>query len=297
MMTNGMQESVDKVATLEDVDVETFVAFSDSAYARLYLGAPAASQLNSASGTEPNLHISSWSYCKDCGSHASYYMNEQRTMIERRCGNTTCSPSPNAGFCIGCRLVISKTGWRLCSNCRSNHLDGLTNELTRLAYGHNLHGGNEKAGKRDKHGNAKYLSDEEANHFKFFLKNLTWSITPDTTLIDVARLYIFADRFMIERLPQVCLHNNHETLMTLQPTQTYTAVVVALAEYAYAYTAAADSQLSSNGGKMVGDLRDLVASYAASNAEELEKHEEFGAVLMGGGEFVKDFCSRLIAKR
>ncbi|GAB7347284.1 hypothetical protein MBLNU459_g3370t1 [Dothideomycetes sp. NU459] len=94
-----------------------------------------------------------------------------------------------------------------------------------------------------------------------------------------ARLYLFADRYGISELARLSLHKLHQTLkgFTLYPARI--GDVVTLVQEVYDHTAERED------GE---DLRDLVISYVASEIDAIGKSPAFTALLVDGGDLVKD---------
>lgn len=71
MMTNGMKESVDRKAKLDDVDPQTFAFFAEYAYSGAYRLTPSGEQSGDLDGSAQASQKYNPEYCKKCGSNYS----------------------------------------------------------------------------------------------------------------------------------------------------------------------------------------------------------------------------------
>ena len=98
---------------------------------------------------------------------------------------------------------------------------------------------------------------------------------------------------MIQPLQDLCLHKLNRDLMAFAVEAHNIAEVVDPLVYTYENTSYNIGRFEGVGSK----LRDLVISFAVSQAETLVKHDLFRGLLAAGGEVVADFttlaCKRL----
>ncbi|KAI7968160.1 hypothetical protein EIK77_010330 [Talaromyces pinophilus] len=110
-------------------------------------------------------------------------------------------------------------------------------------------------------------------------------------LLSIAKLYIFATRYLVEPLRQKCLATLHLILTTPHLTKNIgPQSILDLLEFAYLNT----------GVEPTGDLstksllRDLVIHYAASKLLELSKYEAFFDLLESNAEMSSDLVKEMV---
>jgi hypothetical protein len=121
-------------------------------------------------------------------------------------------------------------------------------------------------------------------------------IKPEDELSDKlvyhAKLYVFANMYMIESLKGLCLHKLWRDLAGFDVEADSAGEVAELLRYVYANTSANDDGTEGTGS----ELRDLVITYVACKAESLVKDKAFLEMLEEGGEAASAFA-RFTAKR
>jgi hypothetical protein len=111
-------------------------------------------------------------------------------------------------------------------------------------------------------------------------------------LVYHAKLYVFANMYMIESLKGLCLHKLLRDLAGFEVEGDSAGEVAELLRYVYANTSANDDGTEGTGS----ELRDLVITYAACKAEFLVKDKAFLEMLEEGGEAASAFA-QFMAKR
>jgi hypothetical protein len=96
-----------------------------------------------------------------------------------------------------------------------------------------------------------------------------------------ARLYVFADKYLVEPLKQLVLRKLHQTLVGFELYPERIGDVVELVRFVYS-----DDNMSGNG---VNELRALVTMYIASRVQKFHESDSFLDLLQEGGDFVRDF--------
>lgn len=122
-----------------------------------------------------------------------------------------------------------------------------------------------------------------------YLANLDPPDQPTDEVCCHAKLYVFADEWMMTPLKKLCLHKLHRDLISLDLAENITEIIHLL-EYTYEHTVLDFGDWSGVGK----DLRALVMAYAVWKAKELVTFEEFKAFLKRGGEAVQDFTCQYI---
>ena len=109
------------------------------------------------------------------------------------------------------------------------------------------------------------------------------------SLLDHAKLYVLAERYMIKELQDICLHKPHRNLVDFKVVEETIDHVIELIEYTYANT--------SDGGDIsqgsTDRLRDLVISFVKFRYGVLHPHSAFGEMVDGGSAYMMDLISVL----
>lgn len=283
MMTNGMKESVERKAKLNDVDPHTFSLFAEYAYTGIYRLTPWQSSISDSDETNCVIDgARTPSCCKACGK--KYYVEFR----DRQYGLGYCTPSDchtyheamkylSVDWCNYCGESVAYNISKSCPGCESTQAPGYGHAFVQRKY-----------------------DAEDMNHDE--LRGYLSSIKPpDDLSVRVAShacLYNFADRFMVKPLQKLCLHKLHRDLSSLKLDDDTIIEVVELMEFTCKITS---SDIKARGGHAedgVGkDLRDLVIAYASWKAEELVKYDAFKTMLAGGGELVAELFTQVTAKR
>ncbi|KIW76344.1 hypothetical protein Z517_11090 [Fonsecaea pedrosoi CBS 271.37] len=103
-----------------------------------------------------------------------------------------------------------------------------------------------------------------------------------------AKLYTFADQYLIEPLRELVLQKLRLTLSRFKLHQQRVGDVVELLKYTYANTPCRDPKID--------QLRDLISDYLVCHIEKIVHHEEFFK-LLDNGDVAKDFLPKLVALR
>ena len=105
------------------------------------------------------------------------------------------------------------------------------------------------------------------------------------TFLSHAKLYVFADRYDVEHLRQLCLHELHKTLRRLTIYPTRAADVASLLEYVYAHTPDRVGEID--------QLRSLVVQYICCCVEFVFQDETFQEVIKGENSAFVDLMKHL----
>ncbi|KAF1958763.1 hypothetical protein CC80DRAFT_524204 [Byssothecium circinans] len=149
-------------------------------------------------------------------------------------------------------------------------------------------GKNNKAKLRTRFNNRKYFEgghEPKTEILASFIPQANTAANQDFTpvLLGHARLYTFADMYLIEPLKSLALHKIHQTLLNFKLYHARIGDIVELVRYAYDR----DTYEKKDGGN--DELRKLVVDYMACEVDIVGKSKEFEALMEEGGKFVVDF--------
>ncbi|KAK5949686.1 hypothetical protein OHC33_009283 [Knufia fluminis] len=112
-------------------------------------------------------------------------------------------------------------------------------------------------------------------------------------LVEQAKVYIFANQYMIADLEDVALHKMHRNLNAFNLNADTIDDLIDLHLLTYADTSDDGDILKGTSDR----LRDLVMGYIADRASDLSKYETFRAMLGAGGPQTADFIALTFAKK
>jgi hypothetical protein len=113
-------------------------------------------------------------------------------------------------------------------------------------------------------------------------------------LLPHAKLWVFADRYLINDLKALCLHMLHRELLFFKINAGSAFQIFELLSYVYnpENTRQSDEDASEDGNEVyVNELRDLVISYAACIINELRDFKEYRETLRNGGDLAAELGS------
>jgi hypothetical protein len=284
-MNNGkLKESMERVAVLEDVEVDIFALFAEFCYTRNYRAPPKAKAAkaedvpNATNAQMPNQRPSQislpTSYCFKC--HTVWTSRIPGGQLN--CSN--CAYGLFNLYCVLCGtpFLISHFGrsaWPVCSTC-SNKVE--VKRINPLWNGTTL----QQILKEKKYGAMGMSHDELRAHLE--------SVKPEdelsTKLVYHAKLYVFATMYMIQPLKDLCLHKLSRDLEAFDFEDDPTGEFAELFRYVYVNTSGNDDDTIGTGS----ELRDLVITCAASQARFLVENKVFLEVLEEGGEGASAFA-------
>ncbi|ETN44600.1 uncharacterized protein HMPREF1541_10270 [Cyphellophora europaea CBS 101466] len=268
MVTNGMRESVDLKTHLKEIELEVFTLFLEYAYKGVYR-APIRSPKSSPSqvaGQGPQVDTPKaltkvQKHCIQCGSR-------DFGSGPRRCSILNCityggrkSVGPYCGFCGR----YNHTGYSLkacsCTGKSGSEPNAKDSGFSSLVYA---------------------LETKSHAEARTYLENLDPPVRPTNAIRCHAKLYVFAQQWMIEPLKKLCLHKLHRDLQSLAPADNFIEII-RLLSYTYENTSTVIDK----------ELRELVSAYAMWKAKVLVKLDDFKAFLRTGGEVVEDLTCQL----
>lgn len=265
LMSGGMQESVDRQAVLEEIEPQTFVLFAEYAYTGLYRVPETSSDIKTPDVQVSPHKLPEHLYCQFCSRQIGHCHRGFGLVV---CTTSLCGlGARKVQYCKGCGISpIAAPAIDLCSNCLLD-IDSTGDQLGRF-------------GKREYPVDG--MSHAEA---KEHLAKLRPVDHPTSEVSHHAKLYVFANMYLIGGLKQLCLHKLHRDLMVLEPKEDNVSAVIELLEYTYDNTAKEEDNSEGVGI----ELRELVMAYAASRAFELINFEKFREMLTKGTDLVADF--------
>lgn len=301
-MTNGkMEESLQKQATLKDVEPEVFAQLANFAYHGLCAVSDGVSTTNVnakasdkvqasvirhfrciACGRTPTQGIYPFCgpSCKDIFGDAVRIFRENQSM-------------PNTIHCVKCgglfdsRLADTDNISVLCNAHNRSEDDGkhppihrttfqpLTTSSTQMTCG--------GAFSKRQYGCTSLSSEALSTQIKAHRQ----VHTPVWPLIQHAKIYVVSTKYMVKDLPDICLHKLHRALTVLGNDDVSNEQLIDLVLYIYANTFDEGSVLQGTADK----LRDLVMAFIVDRAKSLMKYENFRSMLSAGGQQTSDFMT------
>ena len=111
-MGNGMQESEERFAIIDDVDVETFKLFTEFCYTSVYRLQP-----RPAAGSTLTENIL-LCHCFSCGSYTCDRESERYPYCSQACQGLGDINTTGTRYCVGCGIRSFWQGWQLkCYHC------------------------------------------------------------------------------------------------------------------------------------------------------------------------------------
>ena len=295
MMTNGMQESLDKTEKLPDTEPETFILFSEFAYTSVYrysIKEEAKEPDDQAANSDLDHYTSEWRICTYCGAGAVY---EGDGIAKPITGSYPNRCSQSSGFhrhyMICGRFSTLSLGFSLCNNCGGSNMNAAPAVIKTFAKSPRMVSTNLASSSNMALGQKEYLGRGK-DDLKL-QECLDMVRAKDIRTVDISRpaqLYVFASQYMVEPLKKICLHKLRQDLSELKPNESNIEEIVTMLVYTY------DNSTAGKGDGIGEDLRELVIKYAVWKAEVLVKYDLFKAMLMSGGQVVADFTC-LMAER
>ena len=126
---------------------------------------------------------------------------------------------------------------------------------------------------------------EQFRQLRFVGDEASISLTPD--LVFHGKLYVFANRYLVDSLRTQCLKSLHRDLCEFSLNKQNVPHILDLLEYTY--------QESGRGEPDIGcSLRDLVIHYAACEARTLAENPRFGNILDRFSEMGSDLVRKIV---
>jgi hypothetical protein len=263
MMNNGtMSESLSKIATLAEVEGQTFVLFCQWLYTGIYRLAAKPATLDQKRHATTRRR-----YCTVCG---------ESTLRAGSLCRDACNDEYNYGlkgqqrrvmYCIGCGEPCfgSQLTYHICLSCTNKELRQPI--FTQREY---------------------CVEETSQEDFSAYLTNIVPSLDHSNDLISHAKLYCFALQYMIEPLKQTCMHLLQRDMYCLILNADSVSAVVSLVDFTYDDTSAALKDDETQ-GRLGEDLRNLVLRFILALKEDIVQYKEFKALLYKAGDFVVDF--------
>ena len=288
LVTNTfLKEARENTAYLAEEDKEVFTLFMEWAYTRSYrvrrngpitLGATTAkAAAESFTVKMPYGSLSSF-YCTRCGSW--------RSDLKKNPSSTFpfCTPCSDTHRCVVCGTSIRRQENRtyVCKECSKRcdvdpvDLCATSSHPFEIFRNRPYPVANASHTNVRNFINAKILADEVA----------------DDLLIH-ARVFVFADKWLISELKELALHKLHRDICEYHIMEDEGAKVVKLLEYCFATTSSGgdvdnEHELQRNNGDF-RELKGLVFAYAACKSEQLLRCTQFRRLLQNSGDMALQF--------
>lgn len=251
LINNGfMKESTNGVAILDDVETETFIAFCEYAYTGAYVTPDRKESSNNASTDDQE--------------------NMKPTM------------GPLLDFSAPSQLdAESEDTWGFSPATKKSKYRG------KGAY-YDGTKANSKHKSEPVQVDVVYPDEALWAQFRsrsFGVKSALRAMDPD--IVFHAKLYVFATKYLVEKLRQQCLKSLHRDLRRFSLNRESASLVLDLLDFTYANTGRYEP-----GGK--SPLRDLVIHYIACFARTLGDDERFTEILDSNAEMGSDLVAKLV---
>ena len=251
-----MQESMDKVATLKDNEPEIFALFAEYAYTGLYqIPAKAGERSHLKTPNEAKNNKSSVCFCCIfCGDDASSYEHFPFCQVHYCPGNE--SGTVRCTMCGWYRYdLYDLDSIVLCKNCTPVETEGyLYKQSSKTPRASNAAIAKPTPSKKTSSARRHLAAGMSQDELHAYLAEPKPQDTSSNMLSAHAKLYLFAQEYMIQPLQDLCLHKLNRDLMAFAVEAHNIAEVVDLLVYTYENT-------SNNIGRFEGvgsKLRDLV---------------------------------------
>ncbi|KAF4217510.1 hypothetical protein CNMCM6457_004444 [Aspergillus fumigatiaffinis] len=258
LINNGhMKESSTGNATLEDVEVETFIGFCEYAYTGAYV--------------TPDRTLSQEDECRHLGP--SIDEGEEPSF-----NNIICHTQDEPLLDAAATIADIPDPW-------DTFIDGKRDKKKKKK---NLWYSEPSDGPPPAQITVIYPYErlwEEFRPLKFGSEPAASSSDPD--ILFHAKLYVFATKYLIIPLRKQCLKSIHRDLCNFSLNRGSTSVIFELLNFTYMHTGRGEP-----GGKSL--LRDLVIHYAACEARTLADDENFAILLDSNGEMGSDLAMKLV---
>lgn len=264
MINGSMSEAVNEVATLEDVEAETFVRFIQWAYTGSYhVGRNNNNNNNDDVGANHN----------DVGESAMAEELADRVYASEEAGWQLPPPTPKK-ILYARRAMNKKSGYGEDDFYPRSPLENLRKAFCERDYP--VFESSLAPSYPFYHYNNNVNNSNSNNNSGLSLDN-----QPEAFLLH-AKLFVFGEKYDIQALKMRSIHNLHCSLSHHQLLPQHIPDITNLIHYSY------ENTLTS------GDpLRDLLASYVELEMAVLIEAKPFEELLEAGGDFVGDFLKRV----
>lgn len=273
LINNGqMSESLNHIVSLPEVEPETFTLFAQYAYTGLY-------QLDHKEGENVLERLSytndQHAFCLSCGFHVALRESQAWPYCSQDCFERT--QSRYWAFCSVCGLAKShinlegRTFSLQCPSSRKTYDDSETSETPE-----------------------QHRRDRQLRH-SHYLKPQSLGMrsceSRSDDLVQHAKLFVFADMYMVEPLQELCLRTLIDDLNQFDITPDTISCPVDYIAYVYGNTLP-DSR-SGQGGYGT-KLRAIALAFAVAEKTHLIRLDEFDEFLQQGGPFVVEFVHEML---
>ncbi|KAI9788409.1 MAG: hypothetical protein M1816_006934 [Peltula sp. TS41687] len=295
LINGGMQESKEGCAVLEDVDEHTFVRFSQYAYTGNYTEAWPANLLGSSgigTGNVTQIPRPTVSLFAEASTVATFPTPTVQSSFLRAASAQSVSsfgasvtPAVNSSSLFGTSVTTSGT-----SSGTSANPSGYSASSFETSF-------KSPVDKKEETTRPKktglWSAFEKITYpvviFTFLpIQNTKACMDYTEVFLSHARLYVFADKYDIEPLRNLCLHKLHRTLVKFTLYEERAGDIIELMRYAYSNTP--DRSGSKDG------LRSLVAHYAACAVEDLARSDKYELLFEEHGSLARDLVHYMLKR-
>ena len=295
MMTNGMQESVEKTASLSDTEPAVFAMFCEYAYSGICRYFAKEAKKRSLT-SEEDKYVKDLEFCNYCGGKAQYSLRPNGLAMLGRCHANACEQqtTEDRRYCARCKSSRNR-GWetKLCTHCRERWSDipSIVTEFTEKGWQRNhpsVVAGVSGLGKD-------YLGDGKRDlELQEWLEEIRICSKPDLVVSRHGQLHIFGLKYLIEPLQKVCLHKLQRDLLQFEVSDETIEEIVKLVRLSFENTSTPgdDSQDVDIGL----ELRNMILTYMVWKAKALMGFDEFKALLAEGGDLTTEFMVLVVGR-
>ena len=286
LVTNTfLKEAQERNACLAEEDKEVFTLFMEWAYTRSYrvrrnrpitLGATTAEAAPKRSTAKmPYGSLSSF-FCTSCGSECP----------EKNLSSTFpfCTLCSGTHRCVACGTNIRQqgNGTYVCKKCSKKYDVDPIDLCATSSYRFEIFR------------NRSYpVADASHTNVRNFLNAKIPADEVADDLLIHARVFVFADKWLISELKELALHKLHRDICEYNIIEDEGAEVAKLLEYCFATTSSGgdednEHELERNNGDFL-ELKELVVAYAACKSEQLLRCTQFRRLLQEPGDMALQF--------
>ena len=286
MSNDFMKEAAEKTCPLEEEDSTTFAYFVEWAYTGSYrvhlrrgttgVNAEENDETRYSSRPKPSGRLCYY-YCTLCGYRSRVeYDSDNRFPFCTKCTSTR--------HCVGCNGTLNRAENRsyVCLSCSQSHNLELVDIRADSAYRVELFKRKEYPVDGRNHRRIRNALDAKIPTDR-----------PSNDLLAHARLFIFADKWLVSPLRELTLHKLHRDLSEYSIEEHGIIELIRILKYCFYELPAGDERSPESREDSqptnFSELKELIITYAACRSEEFMKYTEFRTMLKECGEVALQF--------